>query len=76
MVCSFPDLTPLDFSIFGWLKDNVYKQRLQNVEEFMHEITHCCEDITEVVLQNIFENKKGRVALSFQQNGEHFQHLL
>jgi hypothetical protein len=76
MVCSFPDLTPLAFSIFGWLKDNVYKQRLQNVEELMHEITHCCEDITEVVLQNIFENKKGRVALSLQQNGVHFQHLL
>jgi hypothetical protein len=76
MVCSFPDLTPLDFSIFGWLKDNVYKHRLQNVEELMHEITHCCEDITEVVLQNIFENKKGRVALSLLQNGEHFQHLL
>jgi hypothetical protein len=51
---SFPDLTPLDFSIFRWLKNNVYKQRLQKVEELMHEITHCCEDINEVMLQNIF----------------------
>lgn len=71
-----PDLTPLDFSIFGWLKDNVYKQRLQNREELMNEITHCSENLGEVMLQNIFENMKRRVALCLQQNGEHFQHLL
>jgi hypothetical protein len=35
-----PDLTPLDFSIFEWFKDNVYKQRLQNVNELMQEITN------------------------------------
>lgn len=71
-----PDLTPLDFSIFGWLKDNVYKQRLQDLEELMNAITNCCANVSEMMLQNIFENKKKRVALCLQQNGEHFQHLL
>jgi hypothetical protein len=61
-----PDLTPFGSSIFERLKDIVYKQRLQNVKELMHEITHCCEDISEVMLQNILENKKGRVLLRLQ----------
>jgi hypothetical protein len=63
-----PDLTPFGFSIFERLKDIVYKQRLQNVEQLMHEITHCCEDISEVMLQNILENKKGRVLLEYVYN--------
>jgi hypothetical protein len=29
-----------------------------------------------VMLQNVFENKKRRMVLCLQQNGEHFQHLL
>jgi hypothetical protein len=71
-----PDLTPLDFSIFGWLKDNVYKQQLHTQEELMAEITHHCQNIDARTLENIFENKKRRVALRLQQNGDHFQHLL
>jgi hypothetical protein len=71
-----PDLTPLDFSIFGWLKDNVYKQQLHPQEELMAEITHHCQNIDARTLENIFENKKRRVALCLQQNGDHFQHLL
>jgi hypothetical protein len=53
-----PDLTPLDFSIFGWLKDNVYKQQLYTREELMAEITHHCQNIDARTLENIFENKK------------------
>ncbi|KAJ3661413.1 hypothetical protein Zmor_005808 [Zophobas morio] len=71
-----PDLTPLDYSIFGWMKDNIYKHRLHTLEELMDAIIHCCQNIDVVMLENIFENKKRRVALCLQQNGEHFQHLL
>jgi hypothetical protein len=70
-----PDLTPFDFSIFGWLKDNLYKQQLHTREELMAEITHHCQNIDARTLENIFENKKRR-ALCLQQNGDHFQHLL
>jgi hypothetical protein len=53
-----PDLTSLHFSIFGWLKDNVYKQQLHTREELMEEITHHCQNIDARTLENIFENKK------------------
>jgi hypothetical protein len=42
----------------------------------MAEITHHCQNIDARTLENIFENKKRRVALCLQQNGDYFQHLL
>ena len=72
-----PDLTPLDFSVFGWMKDSIYKNRVHTLEELMDKITRFCnENLNEEVLQDIFENKKRRVALCLRENGQHFQHLL
>ncbi|KAJ3649791.1 hypothetical protein Zmor_021512 [Zophobas morio] len=72
-----PDLTPLDFSVFGWMKDSIYKNRIHTLEELMDKITRFCnENLNEEVLQDIFENKKRRVALCLRENGQHFQHLL
>jgi hypothetical protein len=53
-----PDLTPLDFSV---LKNEVYKRQMNNLNQLMEEITNCCRNINEQMLQNIFENKKMRV---------------
>ncbi|RZB40642.1 hypothetical protein BDFB_014797, partial [Asbolus verrucosus] len=33
-----PNLTPLDFSTFSWLKDNVYIHQLHTIDELMGEI--------------------------------------
>ena len=50
--------TSLDFSIFGYLKDSVFKRRMENFCELMEEITNYCNNIDQETLQNIFENKK------------------
>lgn len=71
-----PDLTPLDFSIFGMLKNEVYKTRINNLNDLMNTIAIKCNEITPNVLQNIFNNMKRRIALCIQQNGDHFEHLL
>jgi hypothetical protein len=72
-----PDLTPLDFSVFGYLKNEVYsyKRQMNNLNQLMEEITNCCRNINEQMLQNIFENKKMRVRY-LQQNGGHFEPFL
>jgi hypothetical protein len=46
------------------------------IPTLMAEITHHCQNIDARTLENIFENKKRRVALCLQQNDDHFQHLL
>jgi hypothetical protein len=71
-----PDLTPLDFSIFGFLKTEVFKEKINNLQELMARITLKCNEITPDILQHIFDNMKRPVVLCMQQNGGHFQHLL
>jgi hypothetical protein len=51
----------LDFSVFGYLKNEVYKRQMNNLNQLMEEITNCCRNINEQMLQNIFQNKKMRV---------------
>jgi hypothetical protein len=48
--------------MFGYLKNEVLIQ----------EITNCCRNINEQMLQNIFGNKKVKVRKSSGQNGGHF----
>ncbi|KAJ3662408.1 hypothetical protein Zmor_006758 [Zophobas morio] len=71
-----PDLTPLDFSIFGYLKDKVFQRQMNNLAELQHEIEQWVQSIDGRMLQNIFESKKKRVNMCLELNGEHFQHLL
>jgi hypothetical protein len=71
-----PDLTPLEFSVFGYLKNEMYKRQMNNLNQLMEEITNCCRNINEQMLQNIFENKKMRVRRYLQQNGGHFEPFL
>jgi hypothetical protein len=71
-----PDLTPLDFCIFGHLKNEVFKRRMHTLEELMEEIRNCCNTIDQQMLQNIFNNKKKRIRKCLEHNGGHFQQFL
>jgi hypothetical protein len=60
-----PDLTPLDFFLWGYIKDLVYQTKVQDVAELRRRITAACETVTPVMLQeveyhlNIFWATKG-----------------
>lgn len=71
-----PDLTPLDFFLFGYLKNKVYSNRLHNLDELQAAITNEVQNITEEMLQNVFRNMRRRINLCVQENGGHFEHLL
>jgi hypothetical protein len=51
IICS-PDLTPLGVSVFGYLKNEVYKRQMNILNELIEEITNCCCNIKEQMLQN------------------------
>jgi hypothetical protein len=38
-----PDLTPLDFAIFEYLKGQVFKRQFNDLEELQKEITRCSQ---------------------------------
>jgi hypothetical protein len=71
-----PDLTPLDFSLFGFLKDNVFRNVLHTAEELQAAIIQEVGNITPNMLVNVFESLKRRVNLCLEQNGGHFEHYL
>lgn len=71
-----PDLTILDYFIFPYLKNTIFKTRHHTIEELRNAIMNSCADITQEILINGFESMKRRVQLCLQNNGQHFQHLL
>ena len=48
------DLTPLNFSICRFVKDQVYKEQINNLEELINRITLLCDEIRLDTLQHIY----------------------
>lgn len=72
-----PDLSPLDYSIWGLLKTKVYTPvPLNNVEELKNRIRLCAAQIPVEALQNITREFYDRLGFCLAQNGGHFEHLL
>lgn len=71
-----PDLTPLDFSLFGDLKTKVFQNRPHNMEELQAAIEQEIHNIDQNQLQRIFDNMKRRVDLCLESDGGHFEHKL
>jgi len=71
-----PDLSPLDFFVWGYIKGEVYKQRVQNVDELKAKIQEAASHITKEMLENVYENCLHCLRLCLSHDGGHFQHLL
>ena len=71
-----PDMNPLDFAIWGILKDRVYKHEIQNIETLKQKIQEECRSFTEDELKNIYENMEKRALLCAENHGHHIEHLL
>lgn len=71
-----PDLSPLDYYLWGYIKSKVYKTKPQNIEELKQRIRDEADLIP-------FENNRRAISTFYQRleycqevNGSHFQHLL
>ena len=65
-----PDLTPLDFFLWGFVKEKVYKSRPTNAEELRERITAACAEITPQQLCNVMINLKRRYNKCIELNGD------
>jgi hypothetical protein len=61
-----PDLTPPDYFLWGYLKQDVYSNRPQTIKDLKQN--------TEVTISNI--SKESSAKHGYAENGGHFQHLL
>ena len=71
-----PDLNPLDFSIWGILKDRVYKHDIANIDTLKQKIEEECLAFSTEELSNIYEHMEKRALLCAEAHGHHIEQLL
>jgi len=72
--CS-PDLTPLDFYLWGTLKDVVYRKKPATVGDLHTEIRATCAAIPINTLTEVAQSNARHCNRCLAANGNHFEHL-
>lgn len=71
-----PDLSPLDFFLWGHLKNKCFATKPESIEDLRQRITAECRNITPDMLQNVRNRFEQNLYHCMESNGSHFQHLL
>lgn len=72
-----PDLTSLDFFLWGFIKEKIYSGLpVADLEDLKQKIRNAFLTITPEMLRNVSRNFQRRILLCRDKNGEHFEHLL
>lgn len=72
-----PDLTVNDFWLWGYLRDNVYREpRPTTLDELSAKCQHFLENIDHIMVKRTFDNFYKRCKLCFNNNGGHIEQFL
>lgn len=71
-----PDLNPLDFYLWGRLKNKVYNTPNATIEILREKIEDALKDIQEEEISNSIRNMNIRIAKCIEEDGRHFEQLL
>lgn len=71
-----PDLTPLDFFLWGYLKTEVYKTQPENIDDLKARITQTCRQIPRETFRKVRQEFENRMYYCLANNGAHFEHLI
>ncbi len=71
-----PDLTPCDFFLWGYVKGLVYIPPLPtSLEELKQRITEALENVTQDMLQRVWQELDHRLDVCRVTGGAHIEHL-
>lgn len=71
-----PDLSPPDFFLWGYIKDKIYKNRPETLEDLKTNITDVIRGIKRPILRSVMQNFALRLGKVINQNGGHIEHML
>lgn len=71
-----PDMTPLDFFLWGYIKNFVYRHNFENEQELQACVTEAFNSINPEMLTRVLDSTIRRAYLCLENNGSHFEHLL
>ncbi|KAG4068807.1 hypothetical protein HA402_002498 [Bradysia odoriphaga] len=71
-----PDLTPLDFFLWGYVKHQVYQKRPSDIPDLKQRIREVFSLITPEMLQRVQQGIQYRLRLCIDKQGAHIEHVL
>lgn len=71
-----PDLTSLDFFLWGFIKERVMSTVPTTLENMMDRIRHACAQVTPQMLANVRRCFQARIMKCIEVEGNQFEHLI
>ena len=71
-----PDLNPCDFFLWGFLKDKIYRDNPQTLDQLKHAITQEVAAIDRIVLKNVIRGFESRLHAVIEVEGAHIEQFL
>ena len=68
-----PDLTPMDFFVWGFIKAKVHQMKINGLEQFKNHIFAAAEQITPDMLTRVFRATEERWDMCFDLRGHHVE---
>ncbi|GBM96167.1 hypothetical protein AVEN_23260-1 [Araneus ventricosus] len=69
-----PDLNPLDFFLWGYIKQRVYAIPPPTLQELRNRITDACASVSPAMLYNVQREVQSLVQMCIVAEGHHFEH--
>lgn len=71
-----PDLTPIDFFVWGHIKNQVYSRPPTTLQNLKDRVMEAVRRINRNVLREVMRCTVHRAQLCLRENGQHFEHLI
>jgi len=68
-----PDFSPLDFFLWGYIKNNVYADRIRNIQHLQERITSAIETVTRDMIHETWQEIEFRLDVSRATNDAHIE---
>ncbi|GBM33935.1 hypothetical protein AVEN_178006-1, partial [Araneus ventricosus] len=69
----FPEITPLDFYLWGYVKQHVYSERFNDINHLKQRITDVIHSVTPYVLARVWEELDYRLDVCRATNEAHIE---
>lgn len=66
---------PLDFYLWGFVKNSIYRARLKTIEEVKEAVVHCISNIDTSTLKKVCDNFVSRLQKIVEEEGSHIEHI-
>lgn len=71
-----PDLTPMDYYLWGHLKNKIYREQITSPEDLRIKIMNAFTNLRQRCISRAVGNVKRRIRLCIERNGDVFEHML